>query len=506
MARLDNINFDSCLGSGTYGCVYSTKDLQFAYKEFENLDEDDCFGDTILTEISMMNTLKDVPVVQKVDNIIYQKDQSGFFMKLYRTSVDNEIKQQINMSKKMKINYTKHVLYGLLVGLYYAHQRLIIHCDIKPSNIVINNEREIALIDWGLAIGDKYNEENILPTQTLWYRAPEVLLEDSHYGPKIDIWSAGLVCYFILFNRVMFPGDSPIDQLYKIFRVFGTPNETTWPCVTSLYDFVSFPIFTGTGLPTTDNFLLDDLLQNMLQLNPANRYTAEQALNHSFFDDLRDDVFYEIPKIYSVQLIPSLSMNIANIDINKRKESLLVLRDIYQNDNLSISNFFLSLEILDHILSLNNVIEYADDATLLALSSAYLASMFNINNKYDSDHVDYSLIELYIEQFPNINSLDLCNLSYNIFKILEYNLYRQHFGLYLNIISDYVGDYPNKQDVTDVIFGYIQNPEYFYYDKSIVIAAAYYSLDSTINLQDFITHFRLSHDSVNLITKLSLQL
>lgn len=86
------------------------------------------------------------------------------------------------------------------------------------------------------------------------------------------------------------PGDSEIDQLFKIFRVFGTPNEEIWPHVTKLPDWrPTLPNFRPQPL---ENLIpeLDangiDLFRQMMQYDPAKRISAKAALNHPYFNDL----------------------------------------------------------------------------------------------------------------------------------------------------------------------------------------------------------------------------
>lgn len=112
----------------------------------------------------------------------------------------------------------------------------------------------------------------ILQVVTLWYRAPEILLGSRHYSTPVDVWSVGCIFAEMVNHRPLFPGDSEIDELFKIFRsaccilkiaflqfgivasclifvnlcyhyrIMGTPNEETWPGVTSLPDFkTAFP-------------------------------------------------------------------------------------------------------------------------------------------------------------------------------------------------------------------------------------------------------------------------
>jgi cyclin-dependent kinase 2 len=58
----------------------------------------------------------------------------------------------------------------------------------------------------------------ILQVVTLWYRAPEILLGAKQYGTPVDIWSVGCIMAEMATKRPLFPGDSEIDELYRIFR------------------------------------------------------------------------------------------------------------------------------------------------------------------------------------------------------------------------------------------------------------------------------------------------
>jgi serine/threonine protein kinase len=76
-----------------------------------------------------------------------------------------------------------------------------------------------------------------LQVVTLWYRAPEILLGCKKYACAVDTWSIGCIFAEMATGRPLFPGDSEIDELFRIFRVLGTPTEATWPGVSSLPDY-----------------------------------------------------------------------------------------------------------------------------------------------------------------------------------------------------------------------------------------------------------------------------
>ena len=95
-------------------------------------------------------------------------------------------------------------------------------------------------------------------------------------------------------KKPLFPGDSEIDQIFRIFRILGTPKEENWQGVTSLKDYKSsFPNWGPQKITSAiANLNLDesgvDLLMRMLKYDPDERITAKSALKHPYFKDLFD--------------------------------------------------------------------------------------------------------------------------------------------------------------------------------------------------------------------------
>lgn len=176
-------------------------------------------------------------------------------------------------------------------SILFCHQRRVLHRDLKPQNLLIDNKGVIKLADFGLARAfgipvRVYTHEVV----TLWYRAPEILLGSQRYSTPVDIWSVGCIFAEMMTKRPLFHGDSEIDQLFRIFRTLTTPTDETWPGVTSLPDYKpTFPNWKTNQLASAvqrlDNTGLD-LLQQMLIYDPANRISAKKALNHIYFANL----------------------------------------------------------------------------------------------------------------------------------------------------------------------------------------------------------------------------
>jgi len=185
----------------------------------------------------------------------------------------------------------KSYLYQITEGMCFCHKRRILHRDLKPQNLLIDSKGVIKLADFGLAraVGIPvrvYTHEVV----TLWYRAPEVLLGSQRYSMPVDIWSIGCIFAEMASKKPLFHGDSEIDQLFRVFRILGTPTEDNWKGVTELPDYKpSFPKWKDSKLAsTTKNVDGDglDLLQQMLIYDPARRIIAKAIMQHKYFDDL----------------------------------------------------------------------------------------------------------------------------------------------------------------------------------------------------------------------------
>jgi len=103
------------------------------------------------------------------------------------------------------------------------------------------------------------------------------------------MWSVGAIFAEMVTRKPLFPGDSEIDEIFKIFRILGTPTEAEWPGVTSLPDFkASFPKWVRNESTALVNNLSEeglDLLDALLVYDPASRISAKQACSHPYFDE-----------------------------------------------------------------------------------------------------------------------------------------------------------------------------------------------------------------------------
>lgn len=199
--------------------------------------------------------------------------------------------QKHEKGQRLTFPRIKTIMFQLLKGLEYIHSRKVLHRDLKPHNILINENYHCKIADFGLSrvfsVPLRPYTKEVL---TQWYRAPELILGMNEYSSGLDMWSMGCIFGEILLGAPLFQGNSEIDQLFRIFRVLGTPNDSIVPMFSSFPELTEeFPLFEPVGLssvmhkaPEIDALAMD-LLERMLNLNPALRITAKEALTHVSF-------------------------------------------------------------------------------------------------------------------------------------------------------------------------------------------------------------------------------
>ncbi|TFK24462.1 Pkinase-domain-containing protein [Coprinopsis marcescibilis] len=282
------------VGEGTYGVVYKAKDNNtntiVALKKIRLEAEDEGVPSTAIREISLLKELKDDNIVKLLD--IVHADENLYLVFEF---LDVDLKRFIETGNQNRNPITpalvKKFTHQLISGLAYCHAHRILHRDLKPQNLLINKENNLKLADFGLARAfgipmRTYTHEVV----TLWYRAPEVLLGGRHYSTSLDMWSVGCIfAEMAMQGAPLFPGDSEIDQIFKIFRIMGTPNEQIWPGVSQLPDYKpTFPQWSRQELtkvvPALDEVGLD-ILKRTLTYDSAQRISAKRALLHPYFDN-----------------------------------------------------------------------------------------------------------------------------------------------------------------------------------------------------------------------------
>ncbi|KAJ9464809.1 Mitogen-activated protein kinase pmk-1 [Diplonema papillatum] len=201
-------------------------------------------------------------------------------------------------------DYIRYFGTQLLRGMAYIHSCGIIHRDVKPSNIVVNTDCDLKVVDFGLARDLEVDDDLTEYVVTRYYRAPELLCGVKKYTTAVDIWSVGCVLVEMATGEVLLKGDQARDQLRKIIDLCPPPAASRLDQITS--ESVRKLLASHAGKPPKINLKdfidtkrkllqkdpcgsLYDLVSGMLQFLPEDRVTAEKALEHPFWNEDDED-------------------------------------------------------------------------------------------------------------------------------------------------------------------------------------------------------------------------
>ncbi|XP_064414085.1 cyclin-dependent kinase 7 isoform X1 [Latimeria chalumnae] len=287
--RYEKLDF---LGEGQFATVYKARDKNtnkiVAIKKIKlghRSEAKDGVNRTALREIKLLQELSHPNIIGLLDAFGHKSNISLVF-DFMETDLEVIIKDTSLVLTPANI---KAYLLMTLQGLEYLHHHWILHRDLKPNNLLLDENGVLKLADFGLA--KAFGSPNRVYTHqvvTRWYRAPELLFGARMYGVGVDMWAVGCILAELLLRVPFLPGDSDLDQLTKIFEALGTPTEQQWPGMSSLPDYVSFKSFPGTPLQHIFSAAGDDLLdllQDLFTFNPSMRITAKQALKKKYFSN-----------------------------------------------------------------------------------------------------------------------------------------------------------------------------------------------------------------------------
>uniref|UniRef100_A0A8C0VLG8 Cyclin dependent kinase like 1 n=1 Tax=Cyanistes caeruleus TaxID=156563 RepID=A0A8C0VLG8_CYACU len=189
----------------------------------------------------------------------------------------------------------KSITWQTLQAVNFCHKHNCIHRDVKPENILITKHSVIKLCDFGFARiltgpSDYYTDY----VATRWYRSPELLVGDTQYGPPVDVWAIGCVFAELLSGVPLWPGKSDVDQLYLIRRTLGDliPRHQQV--------FSTNQFFSGVRIPDPESmeplemkfpnisYSALALMKGCLRMDPAERQSCEQLLQHPYFESFRE--------------------------------------------------------------------------------------------------------------------------------------------------------------------------------------------------------------------------
>ncbi|XP_045665772.1 cyclin-dependent kinase 7 isoform X6 [Ursus americanus] len=234
--RYEKLDF---LGEGQFATVYKARDKNtnqiVAIKKIKlghRSEAKDGINRTALREIKLLQELSHPNIIGLLDAFGHKSNISLVF-DFMETDLEVIIKDN---SLVLTPSHIKAYMLMTLQGLEYLHQHWILHRDLKPNNLLLDENGVLKLADFGLA--KSFGSPNRAYTHqvvTRWYRAPELLFGARMYGVGVDMWAVGCILAELLLRVPFLPGDSDLDQLTRIFETLGTPTEEQWPALKTKY-------------------------------------------------------------------------------------------------------------------------------------------------------------------------------------------------------------------------------------------------------------------------------
>jgi len=282
---------ESKIGEGAYGKVHKARDVNtgkiVAIKKSKVSATDVEVGGisfTVLREIKLMQAVRHLNVMGCLDVFA-----DGGVLHIVMDFMDGDLNKVVD-DRRITLSeaHVKCLSSQLFAGLAALHGLFFLHRDVTPANVLLNFRSGIAkLTDFGMARTLGHRERPLTPNcTTMWYRAPELLYGAKFYGPSVDIWSAGCITAELFLRKALFQGRGEFDMLAKIFEKRGTPTEESWRDASALPNYVEFShhpqVPLSTVLPNA-SVHAQKMIGELLSLDPKQRPTAEDALQHGFF-------------------------------------------------------------------------------------------------------------------------------------------------------------------------------------------------------------------------------
>ena len=291
----------SLRGSGCFGYVFEAMDRihnkRVAIKRTHKVDK------RLSREYEILSKIKDCDYVVKLLDAFYSVNNEGkiiqnLVFEFVTLNLESYIESFSKKKKHIPIDIIKLIAKQMLLGLDYCHKKNIVHRDLKPENVLLTDEGNVKLCDFGSSkcIDEKKGTTSTPYTVSRYYRAPELFLGKIDYNSKIDIFATGCILAELFMLTPLFPGKTEGLEIFEHICLLGNPGKEyfeQFPLPKNLIEYLEqFQINNTAQLEkilNENNFYLQkdtseaaDLILNMLSWDIERRYSAEQCLRHPF--------------------------------------------------------------------------------------------------------------------------------------------------------------------------------------------------------------------------------
>jgi p38 MAP kinase len=210
------------VGMGAFGLVCSAKDQlsgkSVAIKKIKRPLSTLALSKRTYLEVTILKHLRHENIISLSDIFVSPLKDIYLVTELLGTDL-----HRLLTSRPLEKQFIQYLLYQILRGLKYVHSAGVVHLDLKPSNILVNENCDLKICDFGLA---RIHDPQMTGHASTWYyRAPEIFLSRQKYDAAVDIWSTGCIFAEMLERKPLFPGKDYVNQFSIITELLGTPPD-----------------------------------------------------------------------------------------------------------------------------------------------------------------------------------------------------------------------------------------------------------------------------------------
>jgi len=444
--------------SGTYGKV----DLYPTEKVVSKMSKkSDAISFDMVREIAAYRLLKEISCLPNFYGFEINNEEKDVGVKL---NIElGRVLTDVILNVKTDLTDVKLLMFRSVKCLRAFASQGIIHCDLKPDNMVVSADGSVQFIDWGMAEIDHSKNQTRLKSyakQTPTWAAPEVLLAESkliQFSYKIDVFSLGLI-FIALFTRKKhaLPFES-VNSISKIMLnvllnlpTFEMSSAQIKDEVSSLMqNEISIAPIIKENLLTKNFFLryntrmeedMADLISHMLEFNPNLRWTYDQIILHPLFRSIYRESIPKMPVyINNMPIVDNIQKHWDQTSFSiyrKKFIKIMILNDLKPVEvNISLNPLF--KKPYSYITSYETLCLTWQIADLVAMYKPSLFTKENINECFQSFVL---LARRIYEPNPNISKYKPSNkLETEILYLLQGNLIRPSVYSYY---AHYNGEVP----------------------------------------------------------------
>ncbi|XP_059052241.1 phosphorylase b kinase gamma catalytic chain, skeletal muscle/heart isoform [Achroia grisella] len=246
------------------GREYAAKIIDLSQESQDGVDTH-TMRDATRQEINILRMVAGHPYIIELQDVF---ESETFIFLVFELCKNGELFDYLTSVVTLSEKKTRYIMRQVLEGVRYVHSKTIVHRDLKPENILLDDQLNVKITDFGFAKVLKEGEKLFELCGTPGYLAPETLkanmFEDAPgYDTGVDVWACGVIMFTLLVGCPPFWHRKQMVMLRNIMEGKYSFTSPEWA------DISDDP---------------KDLIRRFLMVEPNDRISLQDALNHSFFN------------------------------------------------------------------------------------------------------------------------------------------------------------------------------------------------------------------------------